>query len=436
MYGNWDVRELLADPHFRALLGASERTCLTWEEFLGMPQPAGMSPLETWGLLSDVGQCLAVPVPIPDLDDNPRWYRRTHEIDNAAHVIACACRPVSQLNQDMNAMAGQHFRVKSRIDETIAAAQLDGLAISQTEAEVLLRLDRTPQTAAERLLVNTFAALDHLPDLIGDSFSREMFWSLHDLLLEGVDQSALHRQPPLNGTVLGRGPDDPEKQKRLAGRQMDYMAAYLNRESSDPGDLPVLQALLIADVMRYCRPLGIVSSQVGRLAARLFALKNDLPVLGLLPVSRAKVDWETGIIAPPKVCCDQPTYAAIRAHSASDVTPTLTLAAQLTLIALKDLQLYIDSWKRRDAEMRDILLKDPLVNHRQRSILARALRNPDAEFRIRYHQRNHNIHYATARRDLLELEAKGYLVMEQRGRAFVFSRGPRLDELEALRASR
>jgi hypothetical protein len=51
-----------------------------------------------------------------------------------------------------------------------------------------------------------------------------------------------------------------------------------------------------------------------------------------------------------------------------------------------------------------------------------------------YHQTNSGIHYTTARRDLLELHEKGYLVMEQRGKAFVFAPGPRLDELNATSA--
>jgi len=114
-----------------------------------------------------------------------------------------------------------------------------------------------------------------------------------------------------------------------------------------------------------------------------------------------------------------------------DNTAYHTTAAQLALIELRKLEATIESWELRDAEMRRILHKDPLLNARQRTVLARALRDPDAEFRIRYHQSNHNIHYATARRDLVELHEKGYLTMELRGKTHVFTRGRRLDELAA-----
>jgi Fic family protein len=102
---------------------------------------------------------------------------------------------------------------------------------------------------------------------------------------------------------------------------------------------------------------------------------------------------------------------------------------ELALLTLREVEQYVDSWERRDNEMREVLRKDPLLNQRQRAILARALRVPDAEFNIRYHKRNHNVAYTTARRDLLELADKGYLSMEQRGKAFIFAAAPKLQEL-------
>lgn len=301
---------------------------------------------------------------------------------------------------------------------------------------MLLRLDRAPQSDTERLLVNTFRAFDHLRDLLDEPFSRELFTHMRDLLLDGVDPEGLGSEPPLQGILARTEDQDAERQRRFAGRQMDLIAAYLNRESSDPDDLPVLQGQVMADAFRFYRPLGNVSSQVGRLSARLFALKNGLPVLGLLPISRAKVDWETGLINPPLVSLDSRMHVELNQRSPRDVTPHQTLAAQLTLITLRDLESHIEAWERRDEEMREILRRDPALNHRQRSVLARALRDPEAEFRIRYHKTNHSIHYTTARRDLLELQEKGYLLMEQQGKAFVFLPGPGLDELQAARSGR
>jgi DNA-binding transcriptional regulator YhcF (GntR family) len=70
----------------------------------------------------------------------------------------------------------------------------------------------------------------------------------------------------------------------------------------------------------------------------------------------------------------------------------------------------------------------PGLNDRQRAIIGRALRNPEAQFTIRYHKTNHGIAYPTARRDFLELVEKGYLTVEQRGKAFIFVPSNELEE--------
>jgi len=112
---------------------------------------------------------------------------------------------------------------------------------------------------------------------------------------------------------------------------------------------------------------------------------------------------------------------ADRERQGTDLTDYATLSLQLALIALVDLHWKLHQLEREDDELRSLLQRDPEINHRQRSILGRALKNPAAEFRIAYHKATHNVVYATARADLLELVDKGYLVMGKKGRAMVFT---------------
>lgn len=428
------ILELLADSEFGVLVRETRRRFIPWEEFLRMPQPRGLSPVDTWELLSEIGRLGAVSTTVPDLNGNVHWYRRTHELDDYVREISCACQPGSRLHQMMTAGFGQQFLTASRIAETIGAAQLDGLAISEDDADVLLRMDRTPRNSSERLLINTFSAFSVLPTLVDEPFSAALLMRFHDMLLEGVDPEALRRETPKIGLLFGMDSLGSAEQGPLARDYAEEAASYLNRETVDPSDITVLQGQVIIDGFRHARPFGIVSCQVGRLAAGLFALKNHLPVLDLLPVTRARVDWEMGRIVPPMVSIDTDAMMALRKRNPQDATPYQTLLAQLILITLENVTSRVDEWETRDELMRRFLREDSLINHRQRSILARVLRTPDAEFRIRYHQTNHNVHYATARRDLLELRDKGYLSMERRGKAFVFLRGPRVAELESRTA--
>jgi Fic family protein len=67
-------------------------------------------------------------------------------------------------------------------------------------------------------------------------------------------------------------------------------------------------------------------------------------------------------------------------------------------------------------------------NHRQRELLAQALRRPNAEFTLRKHRMDYQTAYSTARADLLELAEMGYLEKQSRGQAFIFTPTPDLRE--------
>ncbi|NTU88728.1 MAG: hypothetical protein HGA54_02320, partial [Actinobacteria bacterium] len=164
---------------------------------------------------------------------------------------------------------------------------------------------------------------------------------------------------------------------------------------------------------------------------RLYALKHKLPLFEALPISKTKIDWEEGRIAPPLVACDLAEYNESQKKSLGNITLYQTLITQLTRYALTEVENRIETEKNRDALMREILKLDSNLNQRQRNILGRALRVPQAEFQIRYHQINHGIAYTTARRDLLELEERGYLSVAQRGKTFVFVPTQNLQELSS-----
>lgn len=431
MTGDWRVAQLLADKNFRALLEEVNHRCVTWDEFLSRPQPQDMSPLDTWAVLSDLRRCTGIKLLPRGFKDTEYWYTRTHEISDIACEITRQCHSDSHMHAVLSSAEGQHFLVKSRVNETIAAAQLDGLAIAQADVRSLLRMGRSPQNSTEKLVSNIFTTLENLQDLVGQRFSVELLVHLAESMLEGVELDHLGLCAPREGTLVGVTRYDEAECRRMSHRQMEDVCRYLNQEVSGPYDPRVLQGLLMGDAFSLYRPLGLISAQVGRMVGRLHAMKCGLPVLGLLAISEAKLEYEDGRITAPDVTFDIDAVVMLRRRNRDDLTPEQTINAQLALYALHELAKDVAHYEQRDAEMREILWREPLLNQRQRSILARALRIPDSEFRIRYHKTNHRIAYATARRDLLELAEKDYLVMEQRGKAFVFTRGPKLDDVDA-----
>lgn len=419
------LQALATDSGMIGLLKRLAARYVSWQEFKELPMPAGLSAEATWDLLKRLSRATGIEFPIPDIEGLEYWYFRTHELSDSVSSIQCMCRADSALYRTLTTTQNRSVVVQSRIDETVAAALLDGLAISEEDAQALLQLDRTPRNDTERLVRNTLTALDDLEGLAEVPFSRELFWHLRYLLMEGVDVRRIKRTKPRMGLMTS---DYSEEQVRQAGdRQLGFISAYMNYAAGDPYDHPVIRALLIPDMFRFYRPLPDSNSEVGRLAFRLFALKVGLPVLGMLPLSRAKLDWEDDLLDSERVM-RKATYLDSREKDGADLTGWATLAVQLTLKSLGDLNWQLTQLQKRDEELRALLQQDPEINHRQRSILGRALRDPAAEFRIAFHKNQHNVVYATARSDLLELADKGFLGITKKGRAMVFTPREKLRE--------
>lgn len=419
-----DFGRLLApDGPASAMLRHMISGYVTWRDFAASEMPPGLGVEDAWGLIHLVKQAIGVHIPIPDLDGNEYWYARTHEVSDGMCRIQCLCGPDSSLYRRLHETANRPVLINSRIDETVAAALLDGLEISGADAQDMLLLDRTPRTDHERLVANTLNALDHLDELANEPFSRELLIHLYGLVTDGVDPERLTRtQSRLGILEFDYAPDRVAASRE---RQLQYMLDYMNHASGDPHDYAIFRGLLLPDIFKLYQPLPAANSQVGRLAFRLYTLKVGLPVLGMLPLSRAKLRWEEECLESALVALAPSEYRDDRSHQGCDLTGYATLSLELALTALQDLQAQLFQLEQRDRELRELLQRDIEINHRQRSILGRALRNPNAEFRIAYHKTTHNVVYATARADLLDLVDRGYLTQGKSGRAMVFH--PRKD---------
>ncbi len=102
---------------------------------------------------------------------------------------------------------------------------------------------------------------------------------------------------------------------------------------------------------------------------------------------------------------------------------TYFVIAQLEVLsqAVANLEDYL---QRKSTEIRRVerlLGGGTRINHRQRALLSKALRDPDATYTITEHQVSHGVVYQTARTDLLGLEERALLIRSRRGNAFSFT---------------
>lgn len=431
------LRVLLADEYGTALLKEATRSVVTWDGLMERPLPSGVSARQTWEALQRARMATGVDLPFTHEASGRAWYGMTLDLANAVSRIERECHEDSGLWRMFERSSDQHFLMHMRVSDALASAELDGLAIGAEEASSLLRYDQTPRTPAERVIKNAFGAFEKLEEFEEEPFSVSTMRKLRDLVLEDVDEDELEVRP----RNLGLMPFEVNVQDEHGSDEvLEGVCRYANHEAGDPYDPPVLRCMFLVDIMYGYHPLGKVSGQVGKLVSHLYAKKHGIPLLGVLPLLQARVEWTDGVIGPSQVSFDRMALESMAANTfsshGSDSTLHHTTIAQLACVKLDELKVRIDAWNRQDEAMREALKREAPFNYRQRAVLARALRRPDATFSIKYHQTNHAVSYATARRDLMELEEKGHLVMTLDGHTMVFRPAGDLGKLLGVTVAR
>lgn len=415
-----------------ALIRHSRESVLLWDSLLETPLPEGTSAKQIWEAIRGYRHAESIKLPFHYSGEGHTWYTLTYELQALITALEHGCNERSEIAQQLARSSDRHFLTKLRISDSIASLSLDGIHVPEDEADRLLHYEKSPQSAAEQLIVNIFGILEDLEQYKGERFSQALLEHFRDRIAENVTIEDLKTRPRSTGispslsrlSSLGIS-------AKLGQSSFETTLAYANDDEGDPYDSRVLRSLILGDVLHSYSPLGPLSGQAGKIMSRLYALKHDLPVLTILPLAQAQISWGEGALNSPLVTYSRHDLESNALHTTTnqdaDITLYQTVSAQLALHQLADLTNSIASWKNRDDEMRVILQHDPSLNQRQRSILSRALRHPDATFTIKYHQMNHAIVYSTARHDLYELMEKGYLTFFMRGRAMVFKAA---DDLE------
>lgn len=411
------VRRLMQDEMIRRLLAESNRRCVLHRELASFPPSSVLHVDEAWSLVREIRRHMSITMPVPSPAGHRLWYFTDLRMSRYLQTIDRYCRPESPLHQVLISRQNSPFIVRSEIEEAIAASKLDGLDLPYENAASMLHLDRAPRSASERLLWNAYRASRDIEQMTGEPFSPGLLLELYRRLNDRVDRASLVRSQPRLGLV---GQSVRQALNQCTNRNLELICSYANDAVGDDDEHPAIRATSVRGSINRWQPLPDWNGNVASLAFRLYCLKKGYPVLSHIPLSRAVLEWEEGIIAPPDVIVDRLPTPEVDGQGFEDHSVIITLVLQLIDLKLRALQTSVAEKKRKDEELIASLQADFSLNHRQRSILSRAVDDPTSRFSIRYHRALYGISYATARSDLLDMTDKGLLQCELRDRAFIF----------------
>lgn len=398
-----------------------------WDQLRHRDPPAGLSLQQWWAAIKLRRLSSARRVEgLETAGGQAFHYSLPDFVLEAVHAIDSQARGnIGVIEPGMNSADCDRYMVNSLIEEAITSSQLEGAATTRKVAAEMLRSGRAPVDQSERMILNNYRAMQHILSLTEEELSPALILELHRILTEDTLKNAAAcgrlQQPgeervnvvdDRDNTILHRPPPAeqlPERLQRLCdfANSRDHAKGFLH---------PVIRAIILHFWLAYDHPFEDGNGRTARALFYWAMLRHGYWLFEYLSISSLLRK------APAR-------YARSYLHTetdGNDLTYFIVAQLRVILLSLQALEKYLQRKQReiRDAEAR--IHDADWMNHRQRALIAHALRNPTQRYTIQSHKNSHRVAYATARADLLTLADKRMLEKHKQGKKMVFVPSKRL----------
>ncbi|WP_377518316.1 Fic family protein [Microbulbifer taiwanensis] len=304
---------------------------------------------------------------------------------------------------------------------------MEGAATTRKDAVDMLRSGRAPKDKSEQMILNNFLAMKEILALKDQPISPEIICTLHRIVtektLEQETSAGQIQQPEDTRVAVWDESDDqilhrPPSAEELPSR-MRAMCDFANGAQDTQQYLhPVIRAIILHFWLAYDHPFEDGNGRTARALFYWTMLREGYWLFEFISISSLLKE------APSK-------YARSFLYTESDdndLTYFIIFQLDIILRAITALENYIEK-KTQEQSQIDIYLKNSLLlNHRQKALLANALKKPTTVYSIESHQRSHKIAYATSRADLLKLHELQLLDQFKIGKALRFRPAKNLEQ--------
>lgn len=395
-----EMLKAMVDPEVQAFLTKEEQEYNYWDKFRHLSMPGGFQPEVIWACREMQRTGKQTLTPIKNGDTGCFGYTLTAAIERTLHNTD---RNMPLLTEDLPAGHGRDaILVRSLMEEAIASSQIEGAAATRRVAKEMLASNKKPADKAEQMILNNYAAINHIRALKDKPLSLEMLLELHRILAEKTLETAetgRFRQSPVDdnvevidsdGTVLYR----PPKGELVEG----MLTELVNFANSDDGPFihPLVKGVLLHFWLAWIHPFCDGNGRTARAIFYWYMLRKKYWVFEYLSISRIVLNKE-----------GQYKRAFISTELTGDLTYFLLFNARIINEAAEEVSAYLRRRLDKERAAGELLAKFPELNRRQREIVAHARTHPRQVYTIGHHRGQNNISYATARADLLGLVAAG-----------------------------
>lgn len=299
----------------------------------------------------------------------------------------------------------KRYVTSSLMEEAIASSQLEGAATARKDAKKMLRVQRKPLTAGERMIYNNYLAMEHIKNTLDGNMDTDLILEMHRTIVNGT----LSEGPEWEGrfreddeTVVGDTDREevifhvPPKHE-LVPNLIQELCDFINDDSKEFVH-PIIKGIIIHYLIGYIHPFVNGNGRLARSLYYWYVLKKGYRLMEYTSVSRI-------IKRSPA------RYGLAYQYSETD-DQDLTYFIRFNLLcigkAVEDLRSYIERKTTEQRKIVKMIESNPDLNIAEVSIL-KDYSKEDSPFSIKELSTRYRVSYQTARNYTLHLCDLGYI---------------------------
>ena len=319
-------------------------------------------------------------------------------------------------DQLVNPATRDGYMISALIEEAITSSQLEGASTTRKVAAEMLRSGRRPRDRAERMIFNNFEAMRLIRSVSREPLTPDLVLGIHRRVTDGTldDPEDAGRLRETDDVAVVTADDDTELHRPPKARELNArlkaMCDFANEKTPDYYLHAIVRAVLLHFWLAYDHPFVDGNGRTARALFYWSMLRSGYWLCEFLSISQ--------ILRKAAA-----KYSRAYLYSESDENDTTYFVLfQLRVLhqAIRALHEYVRERMEAIRTTQSLLRQAGAFNHRQLALLSHAQRDPYAQYTVTSHANSHDITRQTARSDLTELAALGFLVATKVGNGFAY----------------
>ena len=265
------------------------------------------------------------------------------------------------------------------------------------------------------MILNNWHAMQYIRKRRNEALSLENILELHSILTQNTldhpeEAGKFRTRDDIVVEYMGEVVHEPPLSKAIPDR-IKALCEFANRDDEEKWIHPVVKGAMVHFWLAYDHPFADGNGRTARALMYWYLLRRGYVLFEYLSISKH-------FLRAPGQYVRAYLYTET---DNNDLTYFLVYNLRAIRFALQDVRKYIENKQKEVAHANSLLRSFRGLNSRQKSLVYHAIQHLDNLYTIESHRNTHGIGYETARRDMLELVAKGFLKQEREGkRLYVF----------------